>query len=91
MNFLCSDFALDFFSGDFAIPENLGEESTTYAFATVDRHHRASAVRVTQEVMTSLDSDDLEVKATKRLDELQAVERWKSAHAMTAIRWTPTN
>jgi hypothetical protein len=86
-----SDFVLNFFSGKFTIPENLSEKSSAYALATVNWHHRASSVGVTEEVVTSLDSDDFKAKAPKRLDELNAVEGGKSAHAMTATRWTPTN
>jgi len=81
-----SDFVLNFFSGDFTISENLCEKSAADALATVNWHHRASSVGVTEEVVTSLDSNDLKAKTTKRLDELDAVERWESAHAMTATR-----
>ena len=86
-----SDFVLNFFSGEFTIPEDLSEKSAADALATVNWHHRASSIGVTEEVVTSLDPDDFKAKASKRLDELNAVEGGKSAHAMTATRWTPTN
>ena len=86
-----SDSVLKFFSGEFTIPENLGEESATDALATVHWHHCAPSVGVTEEVVTSLDPDDFKAKAPKCLDELHAVEGGKRAHAMTATRWTPTN
>ena len=69
-----SDFVLNFVPGDFTIPENLGEDSATDAFAAVDWDNSASSVGVTEEVVTSLDPDDFKVKAPKRLDELDAAE-----------------
>ena len=57
----------------------------------MDGNHVAPAVGVTEEVVTSLDSNEAKTKATERLDELGAIECRKCAHAMTAIRWTPTN
>ena len=86
-----SDLFPDIFSGDFTIPENLGEESATDGFAAMDGNHRAPAVGVTEEVMASLDANEIKAKATKRLDKLGAVKCGKCAHAMTATRWTPTN
>jgi hypothetical protein len=80
------DFFPDIFPSDFAIPENLREESASDCFATVDWNHSATTVGVTQEVVASLNSDEVETKVTKRLDELGAVECRKCAHAMTAIR-----
>ncbi len=85
------DFVQNFFSGEFTIPEDLSEKSAADALATVNWHHRASSIGVTEEVVTSLDPDDFKSKAPKRLDELNAVEGGKSAHAMTATRCTPTN
>ena len=86
-----SDFVLNFFSGEFTIPENLCEKSSAYALATVNWYHRAAAVGVPEEVMASLDPDDFKAKTPKRLDELNAVEGGKRAHAMTATRCTPIN
>ncbi len=86
-----SDFVLNIFSGEFAISEDLGEKSSAHALATVNKNHRASSVGVTEKVVTSLDPDDFKAKAPKRLDELKAIEGGKSAHAMAATRWTPTN
>jgi len=40
----------------------------------MDRHHCAPAVGVTEEVVTSLDPDEFKAKATKRLDQLDAVQ-----------------
>ena len=42
-----SDFFLDIFSGDFTIPENLGNESATDGLATMDGNHGAPAIGVT--------------------------------------------
>jgi hypothetical protein len=80
------DFLLDIFPCDFTIPENLREESAADRFAAMDGNYSATTVGVTQEVVASLDSDEVETKATKRLDELIAVECRKCAHAMTAMR-----
>ena len=88
---LRSDFLLDIFSGDFTIPNNLGSESATDGLAAMDGNHGAPAVGVTEEVMASLDPNEIKTKATKRLDELSAGECSKCAHAIIAIRWTPTN
>jgi len=85
------DFFSDIFPGDFTIPENLGNESTTDGLAAMDWHHGATAVGVTEEMMASIDPNEIKTKATKRLDELGAVKCGKCAHAMTATRWTPTN
>jgi len=81
-----SDFVLNFFPGEFTVPENLGEKSATDALATMNGHNRASPVGVTKEVVTSLDPDDFKAKTPKRLDELDTVEGGKSAHTMTATR-----
>lgn len=81
-----SDFFLDLFSGDFTIPENLGDKSATDGLAAMDRNHGASAVGVTEEMMASLGPNEIKTKATKRLDELGAVKCGKGAHAMTATR-----
>ena len=86
-----SDLFPDIFSGDFTIPENLGKESATDGFAAMDGNHCTPAIGVTEEVMASLNANEIKTKATKHLDELGAVKCGKRAHAMTAIRWIPTN
>ena len=86
-----SDFFPDVFSGDFTIPENLGNEPASDGLAAMDGNHGTPTVGVTEEVMASLDPNEIKTKATKRLDELVAVKCGKCAHAMTATRWTPTN
>jgi hypothetical protein len=86
-----SDLFLEFFPGDFAVPENLGKESTADRFASVDGNNGASAVGMTEEMVTSLDSYQVKTEAAKRLDELNTAQCRKCAHAMTVTRWTPMN
>lgn len=86
-----SDFFLDVFPCDFAIPEDLGKESTTYGLAPINWNYCASTIRMTHEVVASLDSDKIETETAKRFDKLDAADCRKSTHAMTATRWTPTN
>ena len=86
-----SDFLLEFFPGDFAVPENLGKETTADRFAPVDGDNGAPTVGVADEMVTSFDSDQLKTKAAKRPDELDAVQCGKGAHAVTATRCTPMN
>jgi len=81
-----SDFFLDIFSGDFTIPENLGDMSATDGLAAMDGNHGAPAIGVTEEVMAPLDPNEIKTKAPKRLEELGAVKCGKCAHAMTATR-----
>jgi hypothetical protein len=69
-----SDFLLKLISGDFAIPKDLSEESATYTFAAMGGHHCAPAVGMTEEVVTSLDPNQIKAKATKCLDKLDAVQ-----------------
>ena len=86
-----SDFLLQFLPGDFTVPENLGKETTTDRFAPVDGNNGASAAGVAEEMVTSFDSDQLKTEVAKGLDELNAAQCGKGAHAMTAMRWTPMN
>ena len=65
-----SDFFLDIFSGDFTIPENLGDKSATDGLAAMDGNHGTPAIGVTEEVMAPLDPNEIKTKATKRLDKL---------------------
>ena len=81
-----SDFFLDIFSGDFTIPENLGNESATDGLAAMDGNHGTPAIGVTVEVMAPLDPNEIKTKAPKRLEELGAVKCGNCAHAMTATR-----
>ena len=81
-----SDFFLDIFSGDFTIPENLGNESATDGLAAMNGNHGAPAVGVTEKVMAPIDPNEIETKATKCLEELGGVKCGKCAHAMTATR-----
>ena len=81
----------EFLSGDFAVPENLGKESTADRFASVHGNNGAPAVGVAEEMVTSLDSYQVKTEAAKRFDELNAAQCRKCAHAMTATRWTPMN
>jgi hypothetical protein len=62
-----SDFFLEIFSGDFAIPENPGHESAADSLAAMDRNHGAPAVGVAEEMVTALDSDPLKPEAAKAL------------------------
>ncbi len=88
---VCSDFFLEVFSCDFAIPENLSKKSATDSLATMNWNHGASAIGMTQKVVASLDSDEIKPEPSKCFDKLDTVDRRKCAHAMTAIRWTPIN
>ncbi len=81
----------EYLFGDFTIPENLSNESATDGFAAMDWNYGTPAIWVTEEVMASLDPNEIKTKATKCRDELGTVKCGKCAHAMTATRWTPTN
>ena len=81
-----SDFFLDIFSGDFTIPENLGDKSATDGLTAMDGNHGTPAIGVTEEVMAPLDPNEIKTKAPKRLEELGAVKCGNCAHAMTATR-----
>jgi hypothetical protein len=81
-----SDFSLEFFPRDLAVSENLGEESATDCLAPMDRNNGAATVKMAEEVVATLDPDEFKPKASQRLDELEAVDCGKGAHAMTATR-----
>ena len=82
---------LQFFAGDFAVPENLGQETAADGFAAVNGNDRAASVDVTEKVVAPLDSDHLKTEMPKCPDELHPSWRGEAAHAITATRWTPMN
>jgi hypothetical protein len=88
---LAQDFFLQFFPGNFTVPENLGKKPTSDRLAAVDRNNGTAAVGVLKKVVASLDSDHFESKAPERFDEVQSAECGKRAHAVTETRWTPMN
>jgi hypothetical protein len=77
---------LNFCSGYFTIPQNLGEKTATDCFSAVDGNDGAATIRVTQEMVASLDADHFKAEAAKRFDELNAREQRKTTHDFTVIR-----
>lgn len=72
----------------FAVTEDRGEKTGADDFARVNWNDRSTAIRVTQEVMTSLDSYDLESGLPQGRNEFAARDTRQSSHA-TVIFWTP--
>lgn len=81
-----SDFLLEFFSGDLAVPENLRKESPPYGLAAVNRNNGASTVVVPKEMVAALDANHLESQSAQRLNELNSAKCAESTHAITATR-----
>jgi hypothetical protein len=81
-----SDISVQFLAGDLAIPENLSKETSTNGLAPMHGDNSASAVRMSEEVVTALDAHNIESEAAECPDDLSPLECGKSTHAMTATR-----
>jgi len=81
-----SDLFLQFFPREFAVPENLSKETAANRFAAVDGNDRAATVGMAEEVMATLDANEIEPKTTQGLEQLRASDCGKCAHAMTDTR-----
>ena len=69
---------------DLTVVENLEQKAGTNHLACVDRDDCHPAVRMTQVVMTSLYTHDLEPRLPKCCDEFPASDSWELAHRLTA-------
>ena len=63
-----SEYLLNFIPGEFAISQYLSKESTPDHFAAVYRYNSASSIRMAQEMVTALPTNNLETKFLKGLD-----------------------
>ncbi|MFZ3114274.1 MAG: hypothetical protein WA133_11785 [Syntrophales bacterium] len=65
-----SDYFLEIVPGEFAISQDLSKKSTPNRLATVSRYYCASAIRMTQEMVTAFRTKDFKTKFPKRFDKL---------------------
>jgi hypothetical protein len=65
-----SDYVLEIVSREFAISQDLGKKSTPNRLATVYRYYCASAIRMTQEMMTAFRTKDFKTKFPKGFGKL---------------------
>jgi hypothetical protein len=76
----------EFFSGQLAIPEDLVKQAGTDDLARVHRYNRASAILVTQEVMTAFDPENSEAALSEAGNKVGAGDPRTSAHAAMVTR-----
>lgn len=81
-----SEFFLNVLSRNLTVPQNLSKKSPANGFTSVNRYDRAPAVGMAKETVAALDSDNLESKLTKGLDQADTRDGRKGAHAVTATR-----
>jgi len=65
-----SDYFLEIVAGEFAISQDLSKKSTPNRLATVYRYYCASAIRMTQEMVTAFRTKDFKTKFPKGFDEM---------------------
>ena len=65
-----SDLFLKFLPRELAVPENLSKETAANRLATVYRYYCASAIRMTQEMVTAFRTKDFKTKFPKGFDKL---------------------
>jgi len=76
----------EFFPSQVAVAQDLRKQAGTNRLSTVNRHDRAAAIRVSEEMMASSDSDYGEALLPQGLYEALAGERREVAHAGTETR-----
>ncbi len=65
-----SDYLLEIIPRKFAISQDLSKKSAPNRLATVYRYYCASAIRMTQEMVTSFRTKDFKTKFPKGFDKL---------------------
>jgi hypothetical protein len=81
-----SDQFFEVFFGNLAIPEDLHEKAGSNGVAGVNGYHRRAAIGVLQEMMATLDSDDLKADAAQSLYEFFAAKATEFCHEPRCLR-----
>ena len=73
------------------IPQNLVKQPRSDDLARVNRHHGASAVLVSEEVVATLGTNRGKPPPREDGYKFESGNTRNSAHAATVMRWMPTN
>ena|GEM_PF-5013432 len=75
----------------FAIAQYLRQQPASDGLAAMDGDGRTPSVGMAEKMVAAFDAYDSETMPTKAPNECDACKRRNVAHAITAMRWTPTN
>lgn len=73
-------------TGHVAVAQDLGHETGTDGFTAMHRHDRAPSIRVPEEVVTALHTENLKPCLTECRDDLVAGQARQFGHASTSSR-----
>ncbi len=74
---------LQFFYGNFTIPNDLSQQASANRLTSVNRHDGASAVGMLKKIVAPLLANDFKSEIRKSLDQTLASDSRESTHAVT--------
>jgi len=79
-----SKYFLQFFYGNFTIPNDLSQQASANRLTSVDRHDGTSAVEMLKKMVAPLLANDFKTEIAKSLDHALPRYSRKGTHAVTA-------